>query len=104
LYWELLAIDFDERLSGRRDRQDRPYATNDAVDLGRDRDLVLGRHVPTTSRLVVPIPDGPLSVLTGLPACFVVASLFRAGVLSIRRLHWQSADHNQYEDDFGIRT
>jgi hypothetical protein len=101
---KFLAIEFDKRLS-RNDAIAKvgSYATNDAVHLRRDCDLVLRRQrtydVEAASYRFLSDRFG----FDGLARLFRLASLFRARVRASGD-PWQSADHNQYEDDLWHKT
>ncbi len=78
---QFLAIELDERLSSNDAiAKIGPYATNDTIDLRRDRDLVFGgqrtNDVEATSYRFLTDRFG----LDRLTRLFRLASLFRAGV------------------------
>ena len=94
---QLLAIQFDERLS-RRDAiaEIGEHATNDAVDLGRHRDLVLGsqraNHLEGASNRLL----ANRVRLDGLDGLLRPAGLFGARVCT-SGCHHRRAEHDQYE-------
>jgi hypothetical protein len=99
---QLLAIDLDERLSrGDAITEIGEYATNNAVDLGRDRDLVFGGQRANH------LEDASNRLLTNRFGLDAPGGLFRSAVLLRTRVRAAGGDgrhgtqHDQYEGNPG---